>query len=91
MQVKCVAKKIRKLVYKLHEAYQTNEKCNYTAKINVVCTSEKFTLKVKLSAGNHHGAPESRKFIELLIVRPDAICLLTVLTKDNETQTLALR
>ena len=37
-----------------------------TAKVHAVCISEKFALKIQLSAGNCHDALEGRKFIESL-------------------------
>ena len=33
-------------------------------KIHAVCSSEKFALKIQLSAGNCYDAPEGRKLIE---------------------------
>ena len=52
--------------------------------------SEKFALKIQLSAGNRHDAPEGRKLIESLSCKSGYYLLMDRAYEDNETQTLAL-
>ncbi len=59
-----------------------------TTKIHTVCVSEKFALKIQLSAGNCHDAPEGRKLIESLNCRAGCYLLMDRAYEDNETQAL---
>lgn len=52
--------------------------------------SEKFALKIQLSAGNRHDAPEGRKLIESLSCKSGYYLLMDRAYEDNETQALAL-
>ena len=52
--------------------------------------SEKFALKIKLSAGNCHDAPEGRKLIESISCADGCYLLMDRAYEDNETRALAL-
>ena len=56
-----------------------------TTKIHAACVSEKFALKIQLSAGNRHDAPEDQKFIESLSCKAGCYLLMNHACEDNKT------
>ena len=58
--------------------------------MHAVCMSEKFVLKIKLSARKRHDAPEGRKLIESLDCKTECYLLMDRAYEDNETRALAL-
>ena len=62
-----------------------------TTKIHAVCTSEKFALKIQLSAGNRHDTPEGRKLIESLSSKAGKYWLMGRAYEEDETRAFAIK
>lgn len=60
-------------------------------KVHAVCASEKFVLKIQLSDGNHHDAPESRKLIESLNCKTGCNLLMDRIYEYDETLDIVLK
>ena len=61
-----------------------------TSKIHVVCVSERTALKIRLSAGNCHDAPEGRKLISSINSRICHYLLMDRAYEDDQTRLLAV-
>lgn len=59
-----------------------------TTKRHVIYASEKFALKIKLSAGDRHDVPENRKLIESFSCKTGCYLLMDRAYEDSETQAL---
>ena len=61
-----------------------------TSKIHVVCVSERTALKIRLSAGNCHDAPEGRKLISSINSNVCHYLLMDRAYEDDQTRLLAV-
>ncbi len=56
-----------------------------TTKIHAACVSEKFALKIQLSAGNRHDAPEGPRLIESFSCKVGWYLFMDCGYEDNKT------
>ena len=62
-----------------------------TTKTHAVCLSEKFALKIQLSAGNCYDAPEGKKPIESINAKTGSYLIMDSAYEVHEIRTLAIK